>query len=337
MRRTAGAALAFLCALTSLAARAEDFYRGKTISIIVGASPGGSFDIVSRALARRLGAHVPGNPAVVVQNMTGAASVTALRYAASTAPHDGTVLATFLPGVLTQSLVTPEKVNVDFNDYAWVGVVSEDYSRLCYGYGPKGVTSWDALMARGENAPFIMGTTGTGASNYINGMSLKLVLGAPVRIIMGFPGSSELRLGVERGELEGDCGGLPGVPQEWLRSGLAHPFVRFAEKLFPGMPESAVWVGSLAKTERQRRFLDFLYAADKLGRPYVASRQTPPERLQILRAAFDATMRDETFLADMARAQEPVAPLSGEDAARIRAAMSSAPTDIVTEARALYQ
>lgn len=330
-------ATAILCVLGGGPARADDFYRGKTISIIVGASPGGSFDIVSRALARRFGAHVPGNPGVVVQNMTGAASVTALRYVGSTAPHDGTTLGTFLPGVLTQSLVTPEKVNVDFGDFSWVGVVSADYSRLCYGYGPHGVKSWDDLMARGENAPFIMGTTGTGASNYINGMSLKLVLGAPVRIIMGFPGSAELRIGVERGELEGDCGGLPGVPQEWLRSGLAHPFVRFAEKLFPGMPESAVYVGALAKTERQRQFLDFLYAADKLGRPFVVSRQTPPDRLQILRTAFDATMRDETFLADMTRAQEPVAPLSGAEAAQVRVGMLNAPAEIVSQARALYQ
>ena len=120
---------------------AEDFYRGKTLSIVVGATPGGAFDIISRALSRSIGQHIPGKPNVVVQNMPGAGSMTALGYIDSVAPVDGTVFGTFLPGIITQSILTPEKIRANMGNVAWIGVVSADYSRVCYGFGPNGIKS----------------------------------------------------------------------------------------------------------------------------------------------------------------------------------------------------
>jgi len=110
--------------------------------------------------------------------MPGAGSMTAIRNVDAAAPKDGTVVGIFLPGIITQSIVRPEKVPIDFSNVTWLGVVSGDYSRICYGFGPNGIRSLDGLMRRGPDKPFIMGTTGTGASNYINGMSLKEVFGA---------------------------------------------------------------------------------------------------------------------------------------------------------------
>jgi len=165
-----GLLLALMAAsLFATPARAEDFYKGKTLDIVVGSTPSGSFDLISRTLARHMGRHIPGNPAIIVQNMPGAGSLTALFYVDANAPKDGTVLGVFLPGIITQSFVTPEKINLDLKKLAWVGIVSADNTRVCYGYGPQGVKSWDDLMQRGKDQPFIMGTTGTGASNYING------------------------------------------------------------------------------------------------------------------------------------------------------------------------
>jgi tripartite-type tricarboxylate transporter receptor subunit TctC len=318
-------------------ASAQDFYRGKTIDIIVGSTPSGSFDLIARALARHMGRHIPGSPNIIVQNMPGAGSLTALIHVDGNAPKDGTVIGVFLPGIITQSFVTPEKIGLDLRRLAWVGVVTPDNSRVCYGYGPNGVKSWDDLMRRTKEAPFIMGTTGTGASNYINGSSLVLVFGAQVKIIMGFPGSTQLRLAVERGELDGDCGGFPGIPPDWIRDRKAHPFVRFAEQLAPGIPESAVYIGSLAKTDEQKQLLETLYAADKLGRPFVMSKQVPAERLAIVRKGFDATMRDPAFGADMAKLQEPVMPLNGEEAERIYSGISKVPPAIVAQARKIYE
>ena len=318
-------------------AAADDFYKGKTISVVVGATPGGAFDIVSRVLVRYLGKYIPGSPNVIIQNMPGAGSMTAIRYIVSTAPKDGTVIGTFLPGIITQSLVTPEKVTVDFRDVAWIGVTSGDLSRLCYGYGPNGISTFADLMQLSQSRPFIMGTTGTGASNYINGMALKDVLGANIKIILGFPGSSEMRLAIERGELDGDCGGVSSLPPDWLKNGRIHAFVRFAEQLGPGVPSEAVYIKTLTKSDEQARFLDFLFGADKLGRPFITSKDVPTDRLAILRIAFDAAMKDPGLIGDLEKLSEAVQPLTGDAAEQIYKQMSSAPQSLVVKARKYYE
>ena len=330
---------AFLSVLAFAAAgaRADDFYRGKTVSIVVGSTPGGSFDLISRAMSRYIGQHLPGKPNVVVQNMPGAASMTALAYIESIAPADGTALGTFLPGIITQSIVTPDKIRANMSNLGWVGVVSADFSRVCYGYGPNGIRSMQELVERNPDRPFIMGTTGTGASNYINGMSLREVFNAPVKIFMGFPGSSEMRLAIERGELDGDCGGLASLPKNWIDDNRAHVFVRFAERKIGGMPDSAVYIGDLIQREEDRRYLDLLYAGDKLGRPYVAPKKTPPARLALLRAAFNQTMTDPGFVAEMEKVQEAIYPVTGEDAEAMIVAMKNVKPEILDRARKIYQ
>lgn len=329
--------LGALALLSTSGANADDFYKGKTLSIVVGATPGGAFDVISRSMSRFIGKHLPGRPNVVVQNMPGAGSLTSLTYIESVAPADGTVIGTFLPGIITQSVVAPEKIRANLSNIAWVGVVSADYSRVCYGFGPNGVKSWDDLMRRSKDNPFIMGTTGTGASNYINGASLREIFGAHLRIIMGFPGSSELRLAIERGELEGDCGGMASIPVNWIQGGRAHVFVRFGERLMPGIPSSAVYVGDLAKTTDERELLELLYSADKLGRPYVAPGRISSERLEALRAGFNETMRDPGFVADMEKLQETIYPLTGQEAEAVIATMRNARPDIVKKARRIYE
>src|SRR5262249_25532724 len=113
------------------------FYRGKTVRIVVGFSPGGGYDVYARTLARHFGRHIPGNPTVVVQNMPGAASLKSVQYLSAGAPTDGTLITTFNPGLITQSLTVPEKVNVKFLDYAWIGNVSEDF-RVCFTWNATG-------------------------------------------------------------------------------------------------------------------------------------------------------------------------------------------------------
>jgi tripartite-type tricarboxylate transporter receptor subunit TctC len=319
-------------AMPSLA-QADDFYKGKTLTIVVGFSPGGGYDVNARTLSRYLSAHIPGNPNILIQNMPSAGSLTSVRYLDVNAPKDGTVVTTFNAGLVTQSIVQPDKVQLDMRKYSWVGVITPDF-RVCYGYGPKGVTSWADMMSRKE---FILGSTARSSGNYINGAILREVFHAPVRQILGFPGSAEQRLAIERGELDGDCGSFSSIPIEWLKSGLAHPFVRFTEKVPPEIPESAVYVGTFAKDAEQKRLLDVLEAADEVGRPYIMSRQVPPDRVAILRKAFAETMQDKAFLADMAKQLLPVFPLTGEEAEAIVNRMASAPPEIVAKAKAIYE
>src|SRR5271170_4330392 len=294
-------------------ARADDFYKGKIFTIVVGFSPAGGYDSYARVLARYIGAHIPGNPTVIVQNMPSAGSLTAVRYLNLTAPKDGTVMVIFNPGMVTQSIVLPDKLDVDFRKYAWVGVVTPDY-RVCYSYGDQGPKTWDEMMHRKE---FILGSTGKSSGNYINGATLRLVFHAPVKQIMGYPGSAEQRLAIEQGALDGDCGSYSSIPLEWIYKHLAHSFVRFTRKRVDEIPESAVYIGSFATSDEQQQLLNLLNGGDEVGRPFIMSKEVPADHLAIIRKAFDDTVADPAFLAEMAKQQLPVHPLTGAEAEKI--------------------
>jgi tripartite-type tricarboxylate transporter receptor subunit TctC len=326
-------ALALSAGLAAPAQAQPDFYRGKTVNIIVGFTPAGGYDVNGRAVARHIGRHIPGNPNVIVQNAPGAGSLSAVRNLDATLPRDGTSIVVFNPGLVTQSIVQPETVKVDFRNIAWLGVVAADY-RVCYGFGPKGVKTWADMMSRKE---FILGSTARGAGNYINGATLRQVFNAPVRQILGFPGSAEQRLAIERGELDGDCGAYASIPIAWVNEKKVHPFVRFSAQRGDDIPESAVYIATFAKADEQRALLNVLSGGDEIGRPFIMSKQVPAERLAILRQAFMATMRDPAFLADMQKLGHPVQPLPGDKAEAIVATMSGASPEVLKQARAIYE
>jgi len=323
--------LAALAVLAPLA-HADDL-KGKTVTIVVGFSPAGGYDVNARTLARHLPRHIPGNPTIIVQNLPGAGSLTSVRYLDVNAPKDGTVMTIFNPGLVTQSIVEPGKVNLDFRKFAWVGVITPDF-RVCYGFGPNGVKSWDDMMRRKE---FILGSTARGSGNYVNGATLRQVFHAPVKQILGFPGSAEQRIAIERGELDGDCGSFSSIPAAWVNERKVHPFVRFTEKRPPEIPESAIFINTFAKTEEQKQLLDVLNAADLVGRPFIMSKQVPAERVAMMRKAFNETMQDKAFLADMEKQQLPVNPLTGEEAEATIGKMMNVSPGIAAKAKAIYE
>src|SRR4051794_10770563 len=189
--RTIAVATAAIFSQESSPVSAQDnaFYRGRTITIVVGYSAGGGYDLYARALARQIGRHIAGNPTLVVQNMPGAATLTAARYLANTAPRDGTVITMFDPGLILESLATPDKINVKFSDYRWVGSMSREVP-ICYAWGTTGIRTWDDMMKRKE---FIIGLTARGSATYVNGATIRKVFNAPLRQIAGYPGSTEQR------------------------------------------------------------------------------------------------------------------------------------------------
>jgi tripartite-type tricarboxylate transporter receptor subunit TctC len=332
--QSAAAILALIgLATLPLPARAEDYFKGKTFTVVVGFSPAGGYDSYARNVARYIGNHIPGNPTVIVQNMPSAGSLTAVRYLNLTAPKDGSVMVIFNAGMVTQSIVQPDKINLDFRQYAWVGVVTPDY-RVCYGYGPNGPKTWDEMMHRKE---FILGSTGKSSGNYINGATLREVFHAPVKQIMGYPGSAEQRLAIEQGSLDGDCGSYSSIPVDWITKGLAHIFVRFTEQRPAEIPENAPYIGTFATTDEQKQLLHVLNGGDEVGRPFVMSKQVPADRLAIVRKAFDDTMKDPGFVADMAKEQFPVHPLTGEQAAKIVDELIAVPPNIIALAKAIYE
>src|ERR1700675_4356524 len=171
-----------ICPTPRPAAAAEDeFFKGKTVTIVVGYSVGGGYDQYARALARHLGRRIPGNPSVLVQNMPGAASLTAVRYLDANAPKGGTVVTTFDPGLITESFASPDVFKVRFSDYQCIGTMLRDI-RICYAWGATGIKTWDDMMKRKE---FLIGTTAKGSISYVNGAILRKIFNAPVRQISG--------------------------------------------------------------------------------------------------------------------------------------------------------
>ena len=146
-----------VCAAPAAAQDVASFYKGKTLRIVVGFTPGGGYDLYARVLARHYGRHIPGNPTIVVQNMPGAASLKSVQYLTAGAPSDGTLITTFNPGLITQSLTSPDKVPVKFLDYAWVGNVSEDF-RVCFTWNATGIRNWQDFWPRTGSRSAIPGS-----------------------------------------------------------------------------------------------------------------------------------------------------------------------------------
>jgi tripartite-type tricarboxylate transporter receptor subunit TctC len=324
------AAWCIACAAPSGAQDAAAFYRGKTVRIVVGFSSGGGYDVYARVLARHIGRYIPGNPTVVVQNMPGAASLKSVQYLTTGAPADGTLITTFNPGLITQSLTAPDKVGgVSFLDYAWIGNVSEDF-RVCYTWNGTGIKSFPELLARPK---VNFGNTGVGTSAYIDNRILSELFGVKVNMVKGYPGSADKRIAIERGELDGDCGSWTSMPEDWLRDSKITVHIRFSRTLVPGMPVSAAAARDLLTDPRKRDIFNLLTASAVVGRPYIAPKGVPADRLAALRTAFDATMKDPDFLADSEKQHLAVTPMTGVEVETFIKELYRTPPDIAAAAR----
>jgi tripartite-type tricarboxylate transporter receptor subunit TctC len=311
------------------AAPAQNFYAGKTLRILVGYAPGGGYDAYARVLARHLGRHIPGNPAVVVVNMPGAGSLIALRYLDTTAPKDGTVVTAFDFTQIANSRLTPDLVNVDFRKFNWIGSMAEDLA-VCYVWHTVGANTLAELKTRG---PIHVGRTTRGSSADIEQKIMREIFKVDLRYVAGYAGSSESMLAVERGELDGGCLSWASLPETWIMRNQIRPVLRMSNDVAPDLPATVPNAIDIAPSPRDVELIRFLTAGGEIGKPLVASLAVPAERVQILRSAFAATMKDPQLLADAQRLRLPVASKSSEEALAVVNAIYAAPADIVESAR----
>ncbi len=316
-------------ALAETAAAQQNFYAGKTINIVVGFTPGGGYDAYARLLARHYNRHIPGNPNIVVQNMPGAGSFQAVRNLDGAAPKDGTVITAFNPGLLIQSMTIPDKIKADFQEFAWLGSIGNDL-RVCYTWGTKNIKSFDQLLKQSQ---VIMGDTGTGSSAYVNQKMLQEIFGVKMKQVLGYPGSAEKRIAIERGELDGDCGSWTSIPEDWIRDKKVDVLIRFQKEVSHGLQESVTYAGDLVKDPNKKKLLDLLNAPSEIGRPYILSKDVPADRIKVLRAAFDATMKDAQFKADADKQQLIIDPIQGEKVLGMLKELYSTPPDVVRQAK----
>lgn len=333
-RLTAAAVAALFAQGLAGPATAADPYQGKTLTITVGFGAGGGYDANARLLARFYGNHIPGKPSVVVKNMPGAGSLKSVDYLRTTAPKDGTAITAFNFGQITSSRVAPnKKLNIDFRDFAWIGSISRDIS-VCYvrkGIGGESIAS----LAKRPQVNF--GLTAAGSASFFNQTMLSNVFGVKIKQIAGYEGSKAKQLAVERGELDGDCGNWSSIPDDWLKNKKIDILLTFSPIRPDDMPASVPFALDIAKTDADKKIIVLLTGAAEIGRPYIAPKEVPADRVSILRTAFAATMKDPAFNAEAKRQGLPVSPLVGEEAVKTLNEIYDMPPEIVARAKSLIK
>ena len=322
---------AILMGLTgrAVAQDVESFYRGKQMRVIVGFSSGGGYDQYGRLLARHIGKHIPGAPNAVVQNMPGAASLKSLQYLDAGAAPDGTTMVTFNPGLILGSLTAPQKTPIDFRNFSWIGNISEDV-RVCFTWRARGMRDWKAFLARDT---VVFGNTGAGTSAYLDDRMLLMLFGVKMKMVQGYPGSADKKIAIESGELDGDCGSWTSLPLEWLREKKIDIHVRFSKNIPADMPQDIPWAPDFLDSEPKKQTFRLLVSGAEIGRPFLMSKSVPTDRVNALRAAFDATMKDPDFLADAEKQRLLIGPDDGATVAKRIVDIYAAPPEVIARAR----
>jgi tripartite-type tricarboxylate transporter receptor subunit TctC len=326
----AALAVALSLATPARAQSAEEFYRGRTVTILVGFTAGGGYDLYARLLGRHIGQHIPGNPTVVVQNMPGAGSMKAMQYVYGVAAKDGLTLATVSRGMVTEPLLNA--ANFDATKLTWLGTVTSETS-VCATWKTSAVKTWDDMFAR----EFSLGGSAVGADPDTFALIMRNVFGAKVKLVTGYPGGNDINLAMERHEVDGRCGwswtSLKSQ-KNWLPQ--INVLVQFNLEKNTDLPDVPVAL-ERAKDDAQRQVLRLLIAGQYVGRPFFTSPDIPAERKAALRAAFDATMKDPQFLADAAKLDLEISPIGAATIDAFLAELYRTPKEVVGKAVAAIQ
>lgn len=312
------------------AATVEEFYKGRTVSLLIGYSAGSGYDIYARILARFMARHIPGSPTIIAQNMPGAGSLKAAMYVYEVAPKDGSVIATIGRSVPVEPLLG--EARFDARRFGWLGSIASN-SSLCATWHLSGVKTWQDALSK----PFTLAGEGSGSDPDNFARILRNVFGAKVKLVTGYPGGTEMNLAIERREVDGRCGwswdSIKSTRPDWLRDQKLNLLAVFSATKAADIPSAVPLIGDLAENDEQRQILRVYLAGQAFGRPFFTSPGVPPERKAALRAAFETTMRDADFVSEIEKARLEIAPTSGAEIERILADVYALPTSLVEKAR----
>jgi tripartite-type tricarboxylate transporter receptor subunit TctC len=311
MARTALAVAAALggFALSLPPAAAQAPFAGKTVQVVIGFGPGGGYDTWARTVGRHIGRHLPGNPTVVPQNMPGAGSFVAANHIYNVAPKDGSAIGVIARDAALGPLSKAPGVRFDATKFSWLGTPTKE-TNVCIAMNTAAVKSAQDLAGK----ELILGDTGPGTGTRTYPKALNGLLGWKFKLVGGFPASTDVFLAMERGEVEGICESYDSVKNrkpEWIASKRINILLQGGETPHHELKD-VPFVLDFAKTPEQKQALQYLYAGQGIGRPFVAPPGLAPERLRMLREAFNATMKDPEFLAEAKRLNLDVEPEDGE-------------------------
>ena len=328
-------ALASLWTTTSTPARADavaDFYRGRTLEIVVGTGPGGGYDLNARLVSRHLGRFIPGGPKVIVTNTMGAGGITAANLLFNVSARDGGVIGTFTNALLTAPLFAGGSVKFEPRKFNFIGSASRE-DGICVTSKESGVSSWSDLLER----EVVIGTTAPGTTTFIYPTLLRNLFGAKFRIVSGYPDGSSIVLALERGESQAICqtfSSLNGQHPDWLPERKVNAIVALGLEPHPRMKDVPL-IMDFARNEQERLNLRVILAPTAAGRPFLAPPGVPGDRVAALRQAFDAMVADVDFRTAAAKLRIEVEPMSGQAIHRLLDEIYGASKETIDSVRSL--
>jgi tripartite-type tricarboxylate transporter receptor subunit TctC len=315
------ATIAALVLAATPRAIADEFYKGKTVSFVVGFAAGGGFDTYTRLIARHFGKHVPGNPTVVVENRTGAGSLIAANYIFHQAPRDGTVIGNWIGPLVLQQVLGNKAAKFDGRQFGWLGAPTPD-SGVCALTQASGIKTLDDWFKSGR--PIKIGGTAPGSTTDDVPKLLQAALGLPMKLVAGYQGTSKVRLAAESGEIDGGCWAWESIKPTWangLQAGEVRIVLQTTEKPHPDLKDVPLAIRH-AKSDEARALLGIASGTYATGaRPFTVPPGLPPDRLQLLQKAFMETLRDPELLSEAKKSQIDIDPVDGPTIAKLMAGL----------------
>ena len=329
--------LILLLGLGTPAAAQDDvaaFFQGRTLRLIVGIGVGSGYDINARLLARHLAAHIPGQPTIIVQNQPGAGSLTMTNALYNTGPFDGTVMGASFNGMPTTPLLQPAGVRFDPVKINWLGSTNRETQAMYVWH-----TAPAQVIADAKTREIVLGEQAPGSTQFDYPVLANKLFGFKFKVVTGYQSTSKINLAMESGEVQGTLANwstLKALSSNWLAEQKIRIIAQWALKKHPELPDVPLAL-DLAKTEADRQALQLALARLEYGRPFFLPPGVPAARVETLRRAFDATMKDPAYLAEADKLKIDVDPLSGEEVAALVERVSRTPADTVARVRAALE
>lgn len=329
----AGALIMSFAAPSVAASSVKSFYEHHNITLYIGYTPGGGYDAYSRTIARHMGDHIPGHPDFIAKNLPGAGSMLLANGLYNKLPQDGSVIGMIGRGMPMEKLFgnkaakyNPEKLN-------WIGSVNNEVS-VCVTWHTTGIDT----LKEFESKKITVGGTGPGADTDTFPKVLNNVIGTHLQLVTGYPGGNQINLAMEKGEVQARCGwswsSVEATRPQWLKNHKVNVVLQMSTSKHPMLTKMGVpWVMDLAKTKRQHKILTLVFARQAMGRPLAAGPKVPASRVAALRTAFNQTMKDPKFVADINKQRLELAPLSGKKVQALVNDIMNTPPEVVEAAK----
>jgi tripartite-type tricarboxylate transporter receptor subunit TctC len=312
------------------AASPEDFYKNRQLILIMSADAGGGYASYANAFAPYLSAHLPGHPRIIIQYMPGAGGIRAMNYLYASAPKDGSVIALVHSSVPLAPVYGLSAAKFDPRKMNWIGSINAT-SGICVAWHTSQVKTWDDLFSK----PYLVGSSGAGSQMETLPMMLNKLFGTKIKVISGYKGGNEVYLAMERGEVDGRCGGLissiKSTRPDWFPEKKVSVPVQIALERDPEFPDVPALV-EFAKDQHTRQVLQLALIPFAMDRPVLTPPGVPADRVAALRTAFHDAITDPKFLADAKKQQLEIKEISGEKVADLLNAAYAMPPDVVKAA-----